>query len=135
MIELRDVGRDYELGSTRVRALDGVDLAVRGGERLAILGPSGSGKSTLLHVLGCLDRPTRGRYLLEGVDVAGLDRDGLAAVRCSTDVQQPLVPQGFRRRQYYARPRGRAGRGAAVASQTSLARADARQATCGRRPR
>ena len=82
MIQLEDVGRDYTLGSTLVRALDSVNMSVAEGERLAILGPSGSGKSTLLHVLGCLDRPTSGRYRLDGVDVAGLDRDGLAAVRC-----------------------------------------------------
>ncbi len=82
MIELNDVGRDYTLGTTLVRALDAVNLHVEAGERLAILGPSGSGKSTLLHVLGCLDRPSRGSYHLDGVDVASLDRDELAAARC-----------------------------------------------------
>jgi ABC-type lipoprotein export system ATPase subunit len=82
MLELEGIGLDYTLGESRVRALDGVDLSIRAGERLAILGPSGSGKSTLLHVLGCLDTPSRGCYRIEGQDVAGLDRDGLAALRC-----------------------------------------------------
>ncbi len=71
----------YRAGEVEVRALDGVDLAVRRGEFLAITGASGSGKSTLLNLLGCLDRPTTGRYWLDGVEVAGLDADQRAEVR------------------------------------------------------
>ena len=71
----------YRAGEVEVRALDGVDLAVRRGEFLAITGASGSGKSTLLNLLGCLDRPTTGRYRLDGVEVAGLDADQRAEVR------------------------------------------------------
>lgn len=82
MIQLKQVGRDYTLGTNLVRALDAVDLEVAAGESLALLGPSGSGKSTLLQVLGCLDRPTRGEYYLDGVAVAGLSRNELAALRC-----------------------------------------------------
>lgn len=82
MIQLQQVGRDYELGTNLVRALDAVDLEVAAGESVALLGPSGSGKSTLLQVLGCLDRPTRGEYHLDGVAVAGLSRNELAALRC-----------------------------------------------------
>jgi putative ABC transport system ATP-binding protein len=64
-----------------VRAVDGVSFRMRRGESLAIIGPSGCGKSSMLHMLGCLDRPTSGRYVLEGRDVASLDEDALAAVR------------------------------------------------------
>jgi ABC-type lipoprotein export system ATPase subunit len=71
VVELRGVSRTYG-GETPVEALRGVDLTVHKGDWLAIVGPSGSGKSTLLNILGCLDRPTSGAYLIDGVDVAGL---------------------------------------------------------------
>ncbi len=81
MIELTGIARDYATGDATVHALADVDLSVRAGEMIALLGPSGSGKSTLLHLLGCLDSPTRGTYRLNGRDVSGLDRNQLAAVR------------------------------------------------------
>ena len=81
MIELVGVRRDYDVGGRPVHALRGLDLTVAAGEYLSVMGPSGSGKSTLLHLLGCLDRPTAGRYLLEGRDVGSLPDDELARVR------------------------------------------------------
>ena len=80
-IELLGVTRLYRLGGGEVHALDGVSLVVRRGEFVAIMGSSGSGKSTLMNVLGCLDRPSSGRYLFEGVDVASLDEPALARIR------------------------------------------------------
>ncbi|HEY9567740.1 MAG TPA: ABC transporter ATP-binding protein, partial [Thalassobaculum sp.] len=84
LIELSGVCRAYRSGDTEIRALDGVSLAIRRGEFVAIMGQSGSGKSTLMNILGCLDRPSEGRYLVGGVDVAGLEPDELAALRRST---------------------------------------------------
>jgi len=81
IIELRGVTRIYDTGRVQVPALAGVDLRVGEGEFVAIVGPSGSGKSTLMHILGCLDRPTTGTYLLAGTDVGRLDDDGLAELR------------------------------------------------------
>jgi putative ABC transport system ATP-binding protein len=81
VVSLRDIRRTYGSGEGMVHALRGVDLDIHRGEMVAIMGPSGSGKSTLMNILGCLDRPTAGRYLLEGRDVAGLDKRELAATR------------------------------------------------------
>jgi putative ABC transport system ATP-binding protein len=81
MMELRGISREYEVGGERVHALDQVDLAIKPGEYISIMGPSGSGKSTLLNVLGLLDRPSSGTYLLEGEDVSKLNDDALAEHR------------------------------------------------------
>jgi macrolide transport system ATP-binding/permease protein len=81
VIALEGITRIYRLGDIEVRALAGVDLTIESGEFLAIMGASGSGKSTLMNVLGCLDRPTNGRYLFEGVDVAELAEPDLARIR------------------------------------------------------
>ena len=81
MIRLEHVSRAFQVGDTPVRALDDVSEHVRPGEHVAIMGPSGSGKSTLLNVIGCLDRPTEGRYLLDGREVSGLDDGQLTHVR------------------------------------------------------
>jgi len=81
VIELNDITKVYLMGQVEVHALCGVSLQVAAGEMLAIMGPSGSGKSTLMNILGCLDQPTSGSYLLEGQDVSRLDDDRLAAIR------------------------------------------------------
>jgi putative ABC transport system ATP-binding protein len=81
VIRTAGLTRSYPMGSTTVNALRGVDLTVRPGEFVALMGASGSGKSTLLHLIGCLDRPTAGEYWLEGAPVASLGRDALAEVR------------------------------------------------------
>jgi putative ABC transport system ATP-binding protein len=81
IIEARGLVKTYELGGTIVRALDGVDFDVPEGDMLAIAGPSGSGKSTLMHIIGCLDRPDSGRYILAGEDISMLSRNRLAEIR------------------------------------------------------
>jgi putative ABC transport system ATP-binding protein len=81
VIRLQDVVRTYRLPGSEVRALRGVSLSIETGELLAIMGPSGSGKSTLMSILGCLDAPTSGRYLLDGIDVGQIDDEGLSDLR------------------------------------------------------
>ncbi|KRB07624.1 ABC transporter ATP-binding protein [Lysobacter sp. Root690] len=81
MIELDAVHRRYEMNGQAVNALAGVDLKIASGEFVAITGASGSGKSSLLNILGCLDRPTRGRYLIEGRDVAAMDDEAASDIR------------------------------------------------------
>ncbi|MBV9140065.1 MAG: ABC transporter ATP-binding protein [Pseudonocardiales bacterium] len=81
MIQFEGVTKIYRVGRKEVRALDGVDLTIDDGELVAIIGPSGAGKSTLMHILGCLDVPTSGRYLLDGIDVSRLSGNRLAKIR------------------------------------------------------
>ena len=81
MIELAGIAKRYTMGEEVVQALRGVDLAIGRNEYVALTGPSGSGKSTLMNLLGCLDTPTEGRYVLNGRDVAGMNDDELAQVR------------------------------------------------------
>ncbi|MCC6132793.1 MAG: ABC transporter ATP-binding protein [Acidobacteria bacterium] len=81
MIELRGVTRQYEVGGRPVHALRGIDLVIEKGEYVSVMGPSGSGKSTLLHILGCLDRPTSGSFLLDGEDAGRLADASLARIR------------------------------------------------------
>ena len=81
IIEIDDVHKYYDLGETRVHALRGVSLRIERGEFVAIMGASGSGKSTFMNILGCLDKPTSGRYLLEGIEASSLSKKELAAIR------------------------------------------------------
>ena len=116
LLQLTDVGRSYEMGGARVNALRDVSMAVEEGDLIAIVGPSGSGKSTMMNILGCLDRPTSGRYVIGGRDVGSLDDNELAAIRSRTigfvfqnynllpgtsavdNVATPLLYQGVPRR-------------------------------------
>ncbi len=81
MIEARDLVKEYVIGDTKLRALDGVDVKIGRGEFVAIMGASGSGKSTFMNILGCLDRPTSGSYILDGAPVETLSKDALAKIR------------------------------------------------------
>lgn len=81
LISVKDIHKIYHLGSVSVHALKGVSLEVKSGEFVAIMGPSGSGKSTFMNIIGCLDKPSSGSYMLDGKEVAGLDDDELAAIR------------------------------------------------------
>jgi putative ABC transport system ATP-binding protein len=122
VIEVQDVERVYRLGEdVEVRALAGVSLRIARGEFVAIMGSSGSGKSTLMHILGCLDAPTAGRYLLDGVDVRDISEDDLADLRnrkigfvfqsfnlvarttALANVELPLAYAGLERRERRAR--------------------------------
>jgi len=92
VIRVEELHKYYELGETRVHALRGVSVAIHRGEFVAIMGASGSGKSTFMNILGCLDRPTSGKYLLEGTDVSKYDKRMLAAIR---NQKIGFVFQGF----------------------------------------
>ncbi|MDY2587183.1 ABC transporter ATP-binding protein [Winogradskyella aquimaris] len=81
VIEIRDIIRDFKLGQETVHVLKGIDLDIKRGEYVAIMGPSGSGKSTLMNLLGCLDTPTAGSYKLNGKDVSQMSDDELADIR------------------------------------------------------
>jgi putative ABC transport system ATP-binding protein len=92
IIRIEELHKYYELGETRVHALRGVSVEIRSGEFVAIMGASGSGKSTFMNLLGCLDRPSSGRYLLEGTDVSRHDKKALALIR---NQKIGFVFQGF----------------------------------------
>ena len=81
LIDIRDITKYYDMGEERVRALDGVTVGVERGEYVAVMGPSGSGKSTLMNLVGCLDTPTSGSYVLNGREVARMTDDELAQIR------------------------------------------------------
>lgn len=143
VIRMRNIFKIYGSGSAEVRALDGVDLTIREGEFVAIMGPSGSGKSTCMNMIGCLDVPSTGEYLFRGVNVGGLDRDELALLRrhfmgfifqsfnllprvnALANVELPLIYDGVRRSERKARARealrivGLSGREAATPNQLS----------------
>jgi putative ABC transport system ATP-binding protein len=123
LIRLEDVAKLYRMGDVEVRALQGVSLQVMQGEFVAIMGASGSGKSTLMNILGCLDRPTRGQYFLDGREVSGLTRDDLARLRnrmlgfvfqsfnllsrtsALENVELPLIYSGISRKERHRRAR------------------------------
>jgi putative ABC transport system ATP-binding protein len=123
VIELEGLRREYRVGGGMVVALDDVDLTIAAGDYVAVTGPSGSGKSTLMNLIGCLDRPTSGRYRLDGIDTAGLDADQLAHVRGAKigfvfqqfnllarttaleNVELPLIYAGVRSRERHERAR------------------------------
>ncbi|HEY8188109.1 MAG TPA: ABC transporter ATP-binding protein [Pyrinomonadaceae bacterium] len=92
VIQLEHIHKTYTMGDVEVHALRGVSLTVREGEFVAIMGASGSGKSTTMNIIGCLDRPTRGHYILDGQDVSGLSKDERADIRCQ---KIGFVFQGF----------------------------------------
>ncbi len=81
IVDAKDLTKTYQMGDVEVNALRGLSITIKQGEVVAIMGPSGSGKSTLMNILGCLDRPTTGKYLLNGHNVANLERNDLADVR------------------------------------------------------
>ena len=121
LIEMRGVERTYVMGDNLVHALRGVDLTIEAGSSIAIMGTSGSGKSTMMNIMGCLDQPTRGSYLLNGKDVARLSRTQLADVRgrmigfvfqsfnllsrtsALENVEMPLMYQGIHGRERHRR--------------------------------
>ena len=92
VVQLQDIHKTYDSGEVPVLAVRGVTLDIAAGDFVAVMGASGSGKSTMMNLLGCLDRPTKGRYLLDGIDASGLDRDQLADIR---NQKLGFVFQGF----------------------------------------
>ncbi|HEY9594118.1 MAG TPA: ATP-binding cassette domain-containing protein, partial [Spirochaetia bacterium] len=92
IIELRGITRTYDLGEVVVKALRGIDLSIETGEFVAIMGPSGSGKSTLMNILGCLDKPTEGSYVLDGLETSTAGSDAFADIR---NAKIGFVFQGF----------------------------------------
>ena len=92
VLRVEELHKYYDLGETRVHALRGVSLDIQAGEFVAIMGASGSGKSTFMNILGCLDKPSTGRYLLEGTDVSRHDKKALALIR---NQKLGFVFQGF----------------------------------------
>lgn len=123
LIQFSGVSRSYGQGEAEVRALDGVDLSIGRGEFVAIMGPSGSGKSTAMNIIGCLDRPSAGKYLFQGVEVQDLDQDRRALLRrhclgfvfqgfnllarqsALENVELPLIYKGLPKAQRVARAR------------------------------
>jgi len=123
VVVFENLRKQYVLGTVEVPALAGIDLEIKEGQYVAIMGPSGSGKSTLLNMLGCLDKPTSGRYLLGGEDVSALDDDELSAIRgkrigfifqsynligqlnVTENIELPMYYQGFSQRASYERSR------------------------------
>jgi putative ABC transport system ATP-binding protein len=121
LIQLEDIKRYYKVGEEEVHALDGVSIAIEKGEWASVIGQSGSGKSTLMNVLGCLDTPTSGRYILNGKDVSGMSDNALADIRnqeigfifqtfqllpretAQANVELPLVYRGLRARERHER--------------------------------
>ena len=91
-ISVQELTKVYDLGEVKVRALRGVSVDIQEGEFVSVIGPSGSGKSTFMHILGCLDRPSSGTYVLDGADVSKLSKNALAAVR---NKKIGFVFQGF----------------------------------------
>jgi putative ABC transport system ATP-binding protein len=81
IIELKNIEKEYDLGPVKLKVLNDINLNIKKSEMVSIMGPSGSGKSTMLHMLGCLDRPTKGKVIIDGVDVSKLNDDELAKIR------------------------------------------------------
>ena len=81
IVELRNVDKEYVMGEVKIKAINGVNLKIKKSESIAIMGPSGSGKSTMLHLIGCLDRPTRGKILIDGKDISNFNDNELAVIR------------------------------------------------------